>query len=120
MSRNRASSISNINSKYAGRPQSPNYYQPHQIQRVQVVPPHFVSDHKTEAVRTVNYFNKNESITSKIPKWIYVLVGVLILVAAIGAVYYFWNQARNKNIEVVQAIEGKPFYLRDGKIRCSY
>jgi hypothetical protein len=59
MSRNRASSISNINSKYAGRPQSPNYYQPQQIQRVEVIPPVYIPEHKTEAVRTVNYFNKN-------------------------------------------------------------
>jgi hypothetical protein len=48
------------------------------------------------------------------------LIGVLILAAIIGAIYYFWNQARNKNLEIVQAVEGKPFYLGNGKLSCPY
>ena len=116
MSRDRASTISNINSKYAGTAKTSSLYYQLPVQHVEVVPPVYLPGERTEAVRAVKYFDRNDQSTSGIPKYVWFLVGILLLAAVVGAIYYFWSHSKkdHASTHIIQPIEGRPIYTKNG------
>lgn len=119
MSGGRADSINTINSKYGGSYMGSRFHQNAALPHVEVIPSVYQPVEKTEAVRAINYFDQHKVASSKGSKWLYFLLGTLILAAIIGGIYYFWNRSKNTYGEIVNPIEGKPIYTQDGTAECS-
>lgn len=116
MSRDRAASISNINSKY-GTSARGSYLYPAPTTIVDVVPTVYqVPESRVEAVRAVKYFDQQSS-RSGISKWVFILLGVLLVAAVVGGIYYFYGRSRNSE-ETIVPIYGKSWYSDTGIMKC--
>lgn len=69
-------------------------------------------------MRAVKYFEQQGASKSRIPKWIFVLVGIVILAGIAGGMYYFLNRQKHHHEESVEPIYGKPLGIKEGVTLC--
>ena len=94
MSNGRAYAIDSINTKYAGFSKDPRFHQNVYLPEAQAPALHEPIE-KLEAGKGINYFSQQRVSSSRGSKWLYFIIGTLVLAAIVGVVYYFWNRTKN-------------------------
>ena len=69
-------------------------------------------------MRSIKYFDKQTASKSGIPKWVFILIGVLILAGIVGGIYYFYNRQTQTHEEGIEPIYRKPWFSKQGELIC--